>query len=290
MATLQEALDKALAATLYHHRIESLKPAVRTLEVASKRMFIAQAYEVLLAVYGADLSEDTRQERADKRRAAIILAAITAALARRLSQDVGLLRPGLAQALAIAVANAGLAKHGIVADLRSVRAEKWIAEHGAELVTGINKFTREQMAIVLRDAFRAGKSVDAIAGDLMMKFGEMNYARAYRIAVTEANYAWTHAELEHAAAMEGAGFKMVKEWLLNPLHPRWDECDTCSDVGAIPIKMAFPTGKQGPPDHPNCGCCLTSYPDSSQDQPWGAMVFGLTPVQPFGGQGEANAA
>jgi hypothetical protein len=290
MATLQEALDKALAATLYYHRIESLKPAVRTLEVASKRMFIAQAYEVLLAVYGADLSEATQQEKADKRRAAIILAAITAALARRLSRDVALLQPGLAQALAIAVANAGLAKHGILANLRSVRAEKWIAEHGAELVTGINEFTREQMAIVLRDAFRAGKSVDAIAGDLMLKFGEMNYARAYRIAVTESAKAWSHVELEHAAAMEDAGFNMLKEWILNPLHPRYDECDMCSDAGAIPIKMPFPTGDQAPPQHPSCGCCLTSYPDTAQDQPWGATVFGLTPVAPFGGQGEANAS
>lgn len=287
MDVLQEALDKALASTLYYHRIESLKPAVRTLSDASRRMFASQAYDSLLAVYSADLSESKRD---DERKAAVILAAITVALAARLSRDVSSLRPGLSQALTAALVNAGLAKHGIRADLRSVSAEKWLAEHGAELVKGINEFTRQQMAIILRDGFAAGKSVDAIASDLMMGFSEMSYARAYRIAVTEANYAWSHAELEHAARMEESGFTMVKEWILNPLHPRWDECDTCADVGAIPIKTPFPTGKQAPPDHPHCGCCLTSYPASDAQQPWGNTVLGLTPIVPFGNRGDANAA
>jgi hypothetical protein len=80
--TFTESIDRALAATLYMHRIESQKPAVRTLEDASRRMFAAQAYDSLLAIYQADLSEATQQEN-DERKAAIILAAIAAALALR---------------------------------------------------------------------------------------------------------------------------------------------------------------------------------------------------------------
>jgi hypothetical protein len=287
LSSLQETLDRALAATLYQHRIDSLKPAVRALEDASRRMFVAQAYDCLLAVYGADLSEATKEED-DERKAAAILLAIAAALALRLSRDVATLTPGLEQSLAIAVANAGLAKHGIHADLRSVKAQEWLAAHGAELVTGINQFTREQMAIVLRNGFAAGKSIDDIAADLMWKFHDMSYARAYRIAVTEANKAWTYAELEHAKLMEESGYKMVKQWLLGPMHPRMDRCDEAAEMGSVPLSHIYPNGIGGPPDHPHCGCCLTSYPDTGQSQPWGSLVLGLTPT-PFG-QGDANAA
>jgi len=284
---LQEVLDRALALSLYQHRIDSLRPAMRTLQDAGRRMFTAQAYDSLLAVYGADLSEATKEEK-DDRKAAAILLAITAALALRLSRDVALLQPGLEQALTAAVVNAGLAKYGIRADLRSIKAQEWLAAHGAELVTGINQFTREQMAIVLRDGFAAGKSVDDIAADLMFKFNDMSWPRAYRIAVTEANKAWTYAELEHAKLMEDAGFLMVKQWLLGPTHPRMDRCDEAAEMGAVPLSHIYPNGIGGPPDHPHCGCCLTSYPDTGQSQPWGAMVLGLTPT-PFG-QGDANAA
>jgi hypothetical protein len=285
--TFTESIDRALAATLYMHRIESQKPAVRTLEDASRRMFAAQAYDSLLAIYQADLSEATQQEN-DERKAAIILAAIAAALALRLSRDAATFRPGLLQALTAALVNAGLAKHGIVGGPASIAADKWLAQHGAELVAGINDFTRQQMAIILRNGFAAGKSVDAIAWDLMSGFSNMSYGRAYRIAVTEANKAWTYAELQHANLMEQAGYKMSKQWLLGPTHPRMDRCDEAADMGAVPLSTIYPNGIGGPPDHPHCGCCLTAYPDTGVNQPWGNLVLGLTPA-PFG-QGEANAA
>lgn len=286
---LEEALDKALAKTIYWHQIALLESSRRILEDNARQMFRAQAYDVLLAVFEADLSEATQEEK-DKRKAAIVMAAIAAALAKRLSRDVQTLRPGLVAALTTAVIHSGLAKYGIKGDLHSLRAEEWLAQHGAELVKGINDYTREQMAGILADGLARGQSVEDIASRLTGRFEDMTYARARRIALTETSKAWSFAEMESANLMERAGYKMVKEWLLGPLHPRYDFCDHNHEAGAIPITQPFPMGDMAPPQHPNCGCSLITYP-AGGDQPWGVQVLGQTPWMPFGfEQGDINAA
>jgi hypothetical protein len=91
--------------------------------------------------------------------------------------------------------------------------------------------------------------------------------------------------------MEQAGYRMVKEWLLGPMHPRYDICDHNAEAGAIPIHKSFPSGEMWTPAHPSCGCGVTSYPDPYRNQPWGNPVLGAIPMVPFGDdQGDANAA
>jgi len=285
---LAEALDKALQHTLYLHRIEALAPAVAQLERDAGRMFILQSYDVLTEIYQADLSEATQEEK-DDRRLALILAAIAAALAARIGKDVLILRPGLLAALTAAVTQSALAKYGITGDLRSVRAQQYLIEHGADLVKGINDYTRERMGRLIAQGLAKGQSVEDIAGTLMTSFDDMGWARARRIAITEANKAWSYAELESAYDMEKAGYGMVKEWILGPMHPRYDICDHNNEQGAIPVHNLFSSGDMAPPQHPNCGCGLITYP-ADGNQPWGSQVNGQTPLMPFGfDQGDQNA-
>lgn len=286
---LVETLTKALQHTLYAHRVMSLRGSEVQIENDSKAMFAMQGWDILMALFTADLGEAKREEDDHDREIAIILAAIAAALAARVARDVQTLRPGLISALTAAVVNSGLAKYGIEGDIRSIAAETYLRQHGAELVTGINQFTRQRMATLLADAFASGESIDVIALRIMASFDEMSASRALRIARTEASKAWSFAELESAALMEEAGFKMVKEWLLGPLHPRMDLCDDNNQAGAIPLHQPFPSGDMATPQHPNCGCSVITYPDELAPQPWGTTVAGRTPYPPGFDQGDENA-
>ena len=279
---LLETLDRTLQKTLYWHRVEALAGAVGTLDLNARQMFAMQAYDVLLALFYADLEEATSKEEEDDRKVAVIMAAVALALKNRLERDVVTLQPGLAQALRTALVQSAFAKYGITGGLDSIRGEQWLLSHGAELVTQINEFTRERMAKMLADSFRAGESIEQIAAKLSASFDDMSAYRARRIALTETSKAWSYAEMQSAYEMEGAGYTMVKEWLLGPMHPRYDICDHNHEEGAIPLKRPFSSGDMAPPQHPNCGCSLITYPDGSVEQPWGSQVIGQTPMMPFG--------
>ena len=286
---MEEALTRALQKTMYLHQVEVQHAARELIVRDSAWMFASQAYDVLLAVFTADLSEATAQEKENDRKVAIILAAITAALLARLGRDVAALRPGLTAALTTAIVNGGLSRYGITTDLRAIDAERYLIEHGAELVKGINEFTREEFKTILANGLRDGLSTEDVASRLMAKMDDYRYYRAQRIARTEASKAWSYAEMQSAGLMEEAGYKMVKEWLLGPMHPFYDPCDHNHEAGAIPLNRPFPAGDMAPPQHPNCGCSLITYP-AGGNQPWGTPVDGALPFMPLGfDQGDPNA-
>lgn len=285
---LEETLSKALQKTLYYHRVESLRSAENELERNAKAMFNQQSYDVMLAIFSVDLGRFSEADDDDDRKVALILAAIAAALAARLDNDVATLRPGLISALTSAIVNSGMAKYGIYADLGSIRAQEYLLQHGAELVAGINAYTQERLAILLADSVGKGMAVEDITSLIMQSFDDFTYARARRIAITEASKAWSYAEMTSAEGMESAGFTMVKEWLLGPMHPRYDPCDHNHEQGAIPLKQPFSTGDMAPPQHPHCGCSVITYPDGSVGQPWGTEVGGIPILPPFGGDDQGG--
>lgn len=286
---MREALNRALAASVYQHRIDTLAPAVQTIDSAARNLFTAQSYDIAHALYMADLSE-AQKEDDDDRKAAIILAAIAAALAARIGRDAATLAPGILDAMALSIARSGLARYGIAGDVRSLAAQQWLAQHGAELVRDINETTRQGIANIIQRGIARGDDIERIARSLLLHIDEMTPVRARKIALTETAKAWTEGELAQARLMEQSGYKMVKEWLLGPFHNVWDRCDQCADCGVVPIKFRFPNGAGGPPDHPNCGCCLVTYPAPDVAQPWGTMVLGQPlNFNPFADQGDTNA-
>lgn len=278
---LVETLDRTLQKTLYMHRTQALSSAVGVLELEAKSMFASQAYDILLSLFYADLSE-AQSDSDTERKVAAVLAAILFALKRRLARDVATLQPGLAQAMRAALVNAAFAKYGIFGNIDSINGQRWLAAHGAELVTGLNEYTRERMAALLADSFAKGETIEQTAMRLMTHFDEMSLARARKIALTESSKAWSYAEMTSAEAMEQSGYTMVKEWLLGPAHPRYDICDHNNEQGAIPLHQPFSSGDMAPPQHPSCGCSLITYPDGNAKQPWGNPVLGQTPMMPMG--------
>lgn len=277
---MEETLTLALQKAMYWHQMDVQRQPTERLASAAAMMFATQSYDVLLAYFQADLSEATKKEEDDDKIAAILLL-IAAALAARLGRDVATLQPGIDDALRVSLLNGGLTRYGITADIRAINAEKYLRVHGAELVKGINEVTMKEMRDVLAKGLREGVSSEELASRLMTKMDDYRLYRARRIAVTETSKAWSYAELQSAGKMEDAGYKMVKEWLLGPMHPRYDPCDHNHEEGAIPLKRPFSTGDMAPPQHPNCGCSLITYP-AGGEQPWGTQVLGGLPFAPFG--------
>jgi len=277
---MEETLTRALQKAMYWHQMDVQRQPTERLMRDAAMMFATQSYDVLLAYFQADLSEAAKDED-DERKTAAILALVAAALAARLARDVATLRPGLEDALRVALLNGGLTRYGITADTRAIDAERYLRQHGADLVRDINEFTMKEMREVLAKGLREGVSSEELASRLMTKMDDYRLYRAKRIAVTETSKAWSYAELQSAGKMEDAGYKMVKEWLLGPMHPRYDPCDHNHEEGAIPLKRPFSTGDMAPPQHPNCGCSLITYP-AGGEQPWGTQVLGGVPFMPFG--------
>lgn len=275
-----ETLDRALQKTMYWHHKQAMERPVSMLTDCASRLFASQSYDVLMAIYLSDFLEADNDR--DERRLAAALAAIALALSRRTAHDVELLAPGLELALRTALTNSAFAKYSIFTDdINTIRGSEWIRAHGADLVNGLNDYTRDRLSAVLADGFRSGATVDEIASRIVAEFEDMRWWRARKIAVTETNRAWSYAEIESAREMERAGYVMVKEWLLGPYHPKYDLCDTNHEQGAIPINQTFPSGDFAPPQHPSCGCSLITYPSSDYNQPIGAIVLGYTPLMPF---------
>jgi len=286
---LAETLTRALQDTLFLHRVDVLRPAEQRIERDAINMFRLQAYDILMAFYEADITIKEAKEEDDDDEIAALVILLMAALHRRLTRDVQILQPALTLALEIALKQSALAKYGIAGTLRDIDAEQYLRVHGAELVTGINTYTRERMRTMLADAFKASQAPEEVAARLMTSFDEMTYSRGLKIARTEASKAWSYAEMQSAELAERAGYRMVKEWLLGPMHPRYDICDHNHDEGAIPPKQLFSSGDMAPPQHPNCGCSLITYP-ADGDQPWGSQILGQTPLMPFGfDTGDQNA-
>jgi hypothetical protein len=286
---LEETLDRALQSALYYHRVDVLRGAEQEIERNAINMFRLQAYDLLIAFYDANVTIKEAKKEDDDRELAALLLLLMAALHRRLAQDIRIMTPGLTLALEVALKQSALAKYGITGTLKDIDAEHYLRVHGAELVTGINTYTRERLRVMLADAFRRGASVEDVALKLMTSFDEMTYARGLKIARTEASKAWSYAEMQSAELAERAGYRMVKERLLGPMHPRYDICDHNHEEGAIPLKQLFSSGDMAPPQHPNCGCSLITYP-SDGDQPWSSQILGQTPLMPFGSDtGDRNA-
>lgn len=144
-------------------------------------------------------------------------------------------------------------------------AVKYLADHGAERVTGIDDSTRKYVRIILRKGVEGGSSYQEIAKHLISL--EAGFAapsplghirsRAELIAVTEIGDAYVAGTLAAADELEQAGLAMEKHWLTVG-DSRVDDaiCRTNEGQGWIPLKKSFASGHDGPTGHPGCRCDL----------------------------------
>ena len=137
-------------------------------------------------------------------------------------------------------------------DLKNPRAEAFMREHGADLVTKINETTRDELKTLLSEAIDEGWSYTQTAKAIRDEFEGFSRERAKTVAVTESAFAYEGGQRQMAAALVDAGLEIEKSWLAEDTC--CDDCAANADQGWIPEDEDFDGGVDGPPQHPKCRC------------------------------------
>jgi len=260
-AQVLEALDATARGALYLSKTIALTESRNEMQRAAAAMFNRQAWDILQAMDSFHMSEAQGDDT--ERQVAAITAAIMLALKRRLNEDAKLFTDAYLGAISASLTEGWLSRHGIHVRPDDVRASEWVAAHGAEMVTGVNEWTRTQLRALLLDGLENGKSISEITESIMTRFADMTAYRAETIALTETSRAMSYGTLEQGRIMERAGLDVVKEWLLHPLHPHVDECDDNAQMGPVSLDTVYLPDVLAPPAHPRCMCFLEVYPEGA---------------------------
>jgi hypothetical protein len=271
-----EALDATARGALYLSKTIALTKSRNEMQNAAAAMFNRQAWDILQAMDSFHMSEAQGDDT--ERQVAAITAAIMLALKRRLNEDAKLFTDAYLGAISASLTEGWLSRHGIQVRPDDVKASEWVSEHGAEMVTGVNEWTRTQLRSLLLDGLQSGKSISEITESIMSRFADMTGYRAETIALTETSKAMSYGTLEQGRIMERAGLDVVKEWLLHPLHPHVDECDENAQMGPVALDTVYTPDVMAPPAHPRCMCFLEVYPDG--EVPDNLQILGQIMVIP----------
>lgn len=148
-------------------------------------------------------------------------------------------------------------------DLANPLAVRYVAEHGAEMVTRINDTTRDYLRTVIQRGVDEGWSYDRIAKAITERYSEFAVgrpqqhidSRAHMIAVTETGNAYEAGNRIVAESLGGYGLDMEKSWLTaQDDRVCSDECQINEAQGWIPMQEPFASGDQQPLAHPSCRC------------------------------------
>ena len=151
---------------------------------------------------------------------------------------------------------------GFSFNLANPRAQAYIEEYGARMITKINETTRDEIHTILKDASEGGWGYDKTAKAITERFEEFAIgkpqqhirSRAHLVAVTESGNAYEEGNLEGATQLQERGMAMEKYWANVGDDRVSDGCLANSAAGWIPIDAAFPSGHMRPLRFPGCRC------------------------------------
>lgn len=149
-------------------------------------------------------------------------------------------------------------------DLKNPRAQRFLDNYGAAMVTNINETTREILQTLIGKAAEEGWSYQKTAMAIVERFEQFAVgkpqahidSRAHLIAVTEIGNAYAEGTLIVARDLAEAGIGVEKYWSTVGDGNVSDECQLNEDADWIDINDAFPSGHQRPLRFPGCRCDL----------------------------------
>ncbi len=142
-------------------------------------------------------------------------------------------------------------------------ALSYAEDRGAELVTDLEKSTRDYMRTQVAAAIEQGSSAQTLADNIQESFA-FSASRAETIARTELAFAHVQGNVE---GWRTTGEVEMKESILGDNHEIEDECDDAVEAGAVPLDDDFgDTGLDFPPYHPNCVCDVLPVLTPSGDE------------------------
>lgn len=150
-------------------------------------------------------------------------------------------------------------------DTISEAAKAYAKDHAAELVSGLQDTTQDQLRGIIEDAVSEGWGKGELAEEIenSFAFGEV---RAKLIADNELALAYSKGR-ETAARDAGA---TGKQWLLSADHDEDEDCDCteAAEAGVVPFDEDFTDDPDYdfPPSHVNCKCDWVGiYPEDDEE-------------------------
>lgn len=144
------------------------------------------------------------------------------------------------------------------------QAAEYASQHAADLVSGINATTTDEVRRLVTKAVDEGQSYTELAKALREKYSQFHTPqpqqhikdRAELIAVTEIGDAYEAGNEQIGQQLQGAGLEMQKAWLTVEDSGVDDKCFQNEQAGWIPFDQEFPSGHMRPLAHPACRCTL----------------------------------
>lgn len=135
----------------------------------------------------------------------------------------------------------------------------------ADLVSNINRTTRDRIRNIISEGIKDSQSYSAIAKrlrDTFEAFGAPSPLRHIRdraklIAVTEIGNSYMQAQLMQGRRIVAKGIQLQKGWLTVGDERVEEDCLRNQQAGWIDFDATFPTGHQAPLEHPGCRCSMT---------------------------------
>ena len=134
---------------------------------------------------------------------------------------------------------------GVDWNLINEQAAAWADNYAFDLISGINRTSRDAVSRAISGYFREGQTIGQLTDRLSNIYSPI---RAEMIAVTEVTRASVQGELAIAKELEAQGVRMIAEFQTNK-----DErvCPIC-----MPLDGKVVTENEHPPRHPRCRCWI----------------------------------
>ena len=147
-------------------------------------------------------------------------------------------------------------------NLSNQRAEDWIIDNGAKLVTNVNETSRFRIKNIVKKGLKNGDSYDDIAAEITKTYKEFAIgkpqlhirSRAHLVAITETGNAYEAGAREGALQANAAGLTMEKKWSTTGDNRVSELCLVNEDESWILIDSVHASGHDRPLRFPGCRC------------------------------------
>lgn len=221
-------------------------------------------FAVAVATRAPIVAAEMRSRRLDEFDDAIdrVLGTEIAALGVELSSTLaGALRPVVGLGGGDAAREPGFRGLQIAFDIERPDVTRWLDQHALELVQGLDRTTRDELAGVLRRGVQGGMSIEQIARQIVDRAKSMSQARARLIAQTEVMRSYNFGKV---AAYRDSGLVSGIRFV----DGQFGACDHCRSLNGAIVSLdgdGF-TSTIGtttlraphPPLHPGCRCTTTA--------------------------------
>lgn len=257
LSTYQTFVSKARLRKLAKAGVDYDKPVGVVFEHAGKQWLVDGNHRTSLAKLSGRTSVKVIRIKASP----LAKAASAASDRKEYTQSVipaGLLKVIAAEEKKMKAAAAPAIK-GFAFDAKNPKAIQWVKEHALETIDDISETTRDEIRVVIENAFEGEFDVDKMADKIADLIGDD--ARAEMIARTETMRASNEGQKQLWDQATDAGLltgNEKQEWITTPDDKLCPICEPMDgDQVGLDEKFDVDGDKiDGPPAHPNCRCTI----------------------------------